>query len=323
MSSESAAPHSRSGGSSDCRPPMKSALPTIAVLTHSTDHFYQNRYFVRLMIPRWEAMGFRVEVLTELSPFVPADIALMHVDLSVVPDVCNRLAECYPVVLNGRVTDIRKRLFSELLLGRDEEYSGSVIVKTDWNCGGWRELRRDALESPFAPLFRHLRLEDFVCRKLEQLDARRPWRSRRRLPYGSYPVYAHRDLVPAGVWENPNLLVERFVAERQGDLYCCRHWLFFGPQEVHRRTMSRDPVVKADAQLEGIEDPVPEQLRAIRQRLGFDYGKFDYGLVDGRVILYDVNRTPGHTADVTRHAQTLEVLSEGIRHIHEGTATAP
>jgi hypothetical protein len=296
---------------------MKTAAPTIAILTHSTDHFYRNRYFVRLMIPRWEAVGFRVEVVTELGPFVPADVALMHVDLSVVPHACTRLAERYPLVLNGRVTDIRKRMFSELLLGRDEDYAGSVIVKTDWNCGGWRELRRGVLESRFAPLLRHLRLEEFVCRKFEQLDARRPWPSRRRFPYGHYPIYAHRDLVPAGVWENPNLLVERFVAERQGDRFCCRHWLFFGPQEVHRRALSRDPIVKADAELESIEDPVPEELRAIRKRLGFDYGKFDYGFVDGRAILYDVNRTPGHAVDPGRHARSVTVLSEGIRHIRD------
>jgi hypothetical protein len=119
--------------------------------------------------------------------------------------------------------------------------------------------------------------------------------------------------VPAGVWANENLVVERFLAERQGDLYCCRHWLFFGDAEVSRRTMSPDPMVKlAAGNPTPLAEPVPGQLREIRARLGFDYGKFDYGIVNGEVVLYDTNRTPGANADPRMHGQTIEVLSRGI-----------
>lgn len=292
---------------------MKSNSPTIAILTHPIDDFTRTRYLIRLMIPRWESMGFRVVEVSDPSEFVPADIAVMHVDLTVVPESCRRLAERYPVVLNGRVVDIRKRVFSRLLLSGDETYSGPVIVKTDWNCGGWREFRRDVLESSIGPLLRRPRIGGFVLPKLERLARRRSWRRRRLFRYGYYPTYPHRDLVPRGVWDNPNLVVERFVSERDGDLYCCRHWLFFGSREVSRRTLSPDPVVKANSHLERTTDPVPEELRTLRKQWGFDYGKFDYGIVDGKVILYDVNRTPGHNADVRRHADTVEALPEGIR----------
>jgi hypothetical protein len=37
---------------------------------------------------------------------------------------------------------------------------------------------------------------------------------------------------------------------------------------------------------------VPEALRAERARLGFDYGKFDFVVVDGEAVLLDANRTP-------------------------------
>jgi hypothetical protein len=50
----------------------------------------------------------------------------------------------------------------------------------------------------------------------------------------------------------------------------------------------------------------------IRRELGFDYGKFDYGIVDGRVVLYDVNRTTGTADDPTCHAETIEILAPGI-----------
>ena len=37
---------------------------------------------------------------------------------------------------------------------------------------------------------------------------------------------------------------------------------------------------------------VPEELRQIRRDLKFDFGKFDYTMVDGRPVLFDANRTP-------------------------------
>ena len=193
---------------------MSTKRHSLAILTHSTDDFWKGGALVQLMIPRWEAMGFNVTVVTDAGKFVPADVALLHVDLSVVPDSCRRLAERYPVVLNGGVLDIRKRYFSRLVLDRQEPYSGKVIVKTDRNFGGFRELRRGVLESPVGPLLRRLKIDTSVCRKLARLDAIRPLRSRRFLRVGSYPIYESRDMVPAGVWDNPNLVVERFVPER-------------------------------------------------------------------------------------------------------------
>jgi hypothetical protein len=265
------------------------------------------------MIPRWEAMGFQVVVVTDRDKFVPADVALLHVDLTVIPDSCRRLAERYPLVLNGGVLDIRKRRFSRLLLDRRDSYAGSVIVKTDRNYGGWREFRKGILESPIGRLGRRFQIEEALCDKLAWLEARRPWRSRRMLPPSSYLVCAERGRVPGGVWRNPNLIVERFAAERDGEEYCCRHWLFFGDQEVNRRSVSPEAVVKVSGRLEWVSDPVPEELRTIRAELGFDYGKFDYGIVDGEVVLYDVNRTPGSAADPRRHAETIELLSQGLR----------
>jgi hypothetical protein len=276
------------------------------------DDFWRQRYHVQLMVPRWEAVGFRVVVVAGADEFVPADVALLHVDLSVVPGAYRRLAERYRRVVNGRVLDIRKRSVSRLVVDREGPDPGPVIVKTDWNCGGLREFRLGYLESPIARALHRLDRGDLTARALSRVEARRSWRRRRVLPVGAYRVYAGRSEVPAGVWENPNLVVERFVAEREGPDYCCRHWLFFGDREVHRRTVASDPVVKARARLSRLPDPVPDELRRIRERLGFDYGKFDYGLVDGEVVLYDANRTPGALADSSRHAETVDVLSGGL-----------
>jgi len=37
---------------------------------------------------------------------------------------------------------------------------------------------------------------------------------------------------------------------------------------------------------------VPEELHAMWARLGFDFGKFDYVVRDGQIVLLDANRTP-------------------------------
>jgi hypothetical protein len=39
--------------------------------------------------------------------------------------------------------------------------------------------------------------------------------------------------------------------------------------------------------------PVPDDLRETRRRLGFDYGKWDFVLHEGRAVLIDANKTPG------------------------------
>jgi hypothetical protein len=125
-------------------------------------------------------------------------------------------------------------------------------------------------------------------------------------------VFENKSLVPKGVWGNKHLVVERFVPEHSVGAYRCRHWLFFGDRDVGRITTSEHPMVKLNDTVEELRDPIPEELRALRKRLGFDYGKFDYGIVDGNVVVYDVNRTPGATTDSNRHASTVRTLAGGL-----------
>jgi hypothetical protein len=88
-------------------------------------------------------------------------------------------------------------------------------------------------------------------------------------------------------------------------------WLFLGTREVDRRTISRAAVVKVDGQLINLEGSVPQQRRDLRRQLGIDYGKIDYAIVDGELVVYDVNKTPG--ADARGHQATVAALGPGIR----------
>lgn len=266
------------------------------------------------MAPLWEAEGVRLRIVTESDADPPADVAWLHVDQSVVPASWQARLERFPRVINGRVLDIRKRRISANLVSRYGEDPGPVIVKSDLNCGGFPDFRHDtgaALRPLTAILGR--RAAGALLRGLARFEARRAWQRRRILPTGAYRVFPRRRDVPEGVWANPNLVVERFLPERDGRWYCCRHWVFLGSREVQRFSFATDPVVKARDNVRPLPDPVPPELRALRQRLGFDYGKFDYGIVDGRVVLYDVNRTPGITDDWRRHLHTAAGLYGGLR----------
>jgi hypothetical protein len=67
------------------------------------------------------------------------------------------------------------------------------------------------------------------------------------------------------------------------------------------------------------DDYVPEDLRQLRRKMGFDYGKFDFAIVDGTTILYDINRTPtvGRTTTDKFHQALLEELSYGFEEFLE------
>lgn len=248
----------------------------VAVLTHALDPIDQVNYLMLKIVKKWQASGVEVVVLRGPERYEAADVIVLHVDLTVVPqeylDFCAR----YPIVVNGRVRDISKRKISKNLLGPKDHYTGAVIVKADLNFGGFPELKMQ----------RSGRLSRMWNKYL-------PWSITGILSPSDYPVFRSMAEVPKAVWRNRRLVVEKFCPEREGDHYCLRQWIFLGDRGVSQRLVSLNPIVKFpnEVHLE-YGPPVPESLREMRSRLGFDYGKFDYVVVDGEVILLDANRTP-------------------------------
>jgi hypothetical protein len=111
------------------------------------------------------------------------------------------------------------------------------------------------------------------------------------------------------------LVVERFLPEKHDGFYCLRTWVFFGDRETGSISYSNEPIVKSNnvVRREPITD-VPEDLRLIRQELGFEFGKFDYVVVNGRTVLYDVSRTPSLGRFSTKqYLPQIQLLAEGIR----------
>lgn len=263
-------------------------MARIVVIEHELQRGLDLPYMVNTFAERWCALGHEVvrHYGTDNPP--PGDLAILHVDLSVTPPEYRALAGRYSKVINGRVHDISKRRFSQLIVASDDPWAGPVIVKTDANFGGQPEqmLRARAAQRGLA----------------SDIEGG-PVATR-------YPIYPSLRDVPATYWNAPGLIVEKFVPERdaQGH-YCVRVWTFFGSGERNSIWRATDPIVKAGSVIERKPEPILEPVRAWREKLGFDFGKFDYVQHAGRAILLDVNRTPSFPAT---DSHVLHPVADGI-----------
>jgi hypothetical protein len=272
----------------------------IGILLHRSDEFETTRYLVKELAEVWRERGHEIALLRDPSRPIEADLAIAHIDLTRVPCDYARWFDSGVPVINGRVLDVSKRVISEHAVVRGDGYVGPVIVKTNRNFGGLRE-------------YRLAKRRGALGDRLERIRPRLPWSFRSRLHHGDYRVFASVGDVPWSVWRNPALFVERFLPERDGDDYAMRVWLFFGNRETGTRVVGPEPVVKGETALrfETLDD-VPEELRRKREELCFDYGKFDYAIVDGEVVLYDANPTPGLPYAAAQYRPKAEHLASGI-----------
>lgn len=274
-------------------------MATIVILFHERTRD-PGRYKVHFLSEFWRAAGHRVVCLFGTRRYVPADVLLVHVDLSVVPPSYLRFADRYPVVINRHLTDIRKSTVSRSLLGSSEEWHGAVIVKSNLNYGGHPE-------RVLAPL--SIRLLRGAARRASHLV---------RLPFHrweplAYTVFDCRSEVPTALLTRRDLVIEKFIPEVSDGLYHVRTHQVLGDRWTSIRLASREPVVKAHNSVFENVPPHPIVDRW-REELEVDYGKLDYVVVDGQPILLDVNKTIG----VLGRSDTPESVQASRRHLAEG-----
>jgi hypothetical protein len=223
-----------------------------------------------------------------------------HVDLTITPQVYRDFLQAYPNVINRGVVDISKSRISANLVRRNDSYTGPVIVKTDRNYGGSLEqqLFARSLRGRWARVERRLMA---IVRRRPARGV--PWRSIQAMHPGEYPIFPSLRDVPNEVFENRSLVVEKFLPEITAGEYWLRFYYFFGSADFNvllRCQSAYQGSIKTPTALREMgraykaeEVPVPEELYTMRTKLGFDYGKFDYALHDGKIVLFDANRTPG------------------------------
>lgn len=274
----------------------------VAIITHEIDEFQDSNYLLRHLSRIWERDHIQIVIVKGVRQELPeADIAILHTDITVVGEEYIKLLNHYPCVINGAVTDISKTVFSDLIVTKSDGYNGKVIVKTNANFGGMRERQKSFNEGDWK----------------STIEIQRPWRRVEWMK--EYPVFDSPSAVPGGVWRNDRLVVEKFLPEQnsQGD-YLLKVWMFFGDQGIYYQCVSNDPVIKSQNLIRreflDVND-VPESIREVRARMGFDYGKFDFSIHEGKPVLYDVNRTPGGPKQ-TLKSETAErsyrILSAGL-----------
>lgn len=275
-------------GSLDMRPLR------IRIIT-GDDKPFAPKYLMYRLADLWREDGHTVSV--GLTSTLEADLAIMHVDLTVmqndhVPDNPD-----HRPMINGCVLDISKVRISRQRVLQGDAHAGPVIVKSNFNAFGSKEYRALGRWSG--------------ARIRRRLSKVLPWRWVGCLPKQDYPILDDISQVPHWVWGRSDLIVERFVPERDGDDYVLRCWLFFGEQEYSVKLFSRHPVVKvANIYRHEYLHEVPDSLRETRRALGFDFGKFDYVMVDGQAILLDANKTP--TIAGTSRTPNLLRLAKGL-----------
>ncbi len=257
---------------------MKMSPRTIGILFHEKNRKrHLSGYAITFLAEFWSQDGHRVHYLFGTRKFVPADLLLVHVDLSVVPDEYLEFASRYPIALNSGVKDIRKSQISTNLVKQGDAYSGKVIVKTNLNFEGSPEqiLRRHRWQLLASRFVR----DHAIGTGLET--------------HSKYRIYNRLTDVSPAVFERNDLVVEKFLPEQEGNFFFVRNYEFLGDSATCTRLASRDPIVK-DQTIVWIEEiePHPEIVQA-RKRLNFDYGKFDYVIYDGQPVLLDANKTTG------------------------------
>jgi hypothetical protein len=276
-------------------------LARIIVVTHEYDEFMHREGWWKpwsgnfLLFGVLQAMARRGHSWRVGSgpQALPGDVAILHVNATRIGPSYLALARHYPVTINFGSSDISKRAVSGALLSRGAAWPGPVIIKSDLNFMGLPEhghnLRaaREARPPPYPGI----------------------------MPVGEYTVLPSIAEVAVPVWNDPALVVERFLPERDEHGYAARSWVFMGSRERCTRYVSADRIVKASNNIGQTAVPVPAALRAERDRLGFDYGKFDFVMHDGAPVLLDANRTPGVPPATAAARAGAEQLANGLEEL--------
>jgi hypothetical protein len=249
----------------------------VAILIHERQRSNRLKvYAIAHLAEFWRADGIEVDILSGMKRFTPADLLIVHVDFSVVPEKYLDFARRFPRYINGTLADIRKSAISHLQVRPDTDYGGPVIVKSDLNYAGKPERRLSLLPRaisghPFA----------------SSLD---------------YQIYDHVSQVPPRYFRSPQAVIEQFLPEQEGGAYHVRTLEFLGDHYTSLRLASHQPIVKESTAFEEQDVvPHPAALQACRD-MGMEYGKVDYVVHQGTYHLLDVNKTPGASpaGDVVR-----------------------
>lgn len=282
-------------------------MARILIVCHERDRALGPDYILSGLVEPWRRHGHDVVIQFGWRERPPADLLIPHIDVTRLPADAVAMLAAYPRVINRALTDISKRRVSRNLLRRDDAWPGPVIVKTDANHAGIPDATR-------RPLRRTI---------WQRLTKRWPPLNLPLHPGKTYRVHDRLADVPDAVWRNPAWVVERYLAERDGDDTVLRSWIILGDKTIERRQLARAPIPVGDpvhTRETWIAEP-SRDLRGLRAEFGIDFGKIDFARVDGQVVHYDIATTPTSSEFLSRPEFCAHV-ARGIEDFLERSGSA-
>lgn len=279
----------------------------IVVITHEHDRLLERKLFRRAessymayaILEDLRRRGHSWTISQGFSTGLKGDAAILHVDATRVDPAYAEYGQSFPFCLNVGVSDISKPRVSAARVTPHDGWDGPVIVKSALNCGGLPESRLN----------------------------RRAQKAGRPLPFpeakvmNEYPVFEHASEVAPGIFDDPDLLVERFLPEIEPDGFALRYWLFCGDYDFCGRFVSHDRIVKGAGVFRSEPCPIPDDLRQRRKELGFDYGKFDFAVHDGKTYLMDANKTPGRVPQDAGEVASMPRMADALERMIRSAAS--
>lgn len=267
-----------------------------------------DKYVISLMRQIWEEAGAQVVDIIGVDNHIPADLLILHVDLTQVPKSYIEFASLYPRTVNLGAVDIRKRTFCRHLLTASDSYKGPVLVKTNRNYAGIPELNDSHY---FRSRLQQYRLGRLSIRKYRSL-MRAILKNPPIMAKSDYRIFDHFSEIPK-CYLDSRYVVQKFLPEISGDRYILREYYFFNDCEVINKETGHDPVFTHGDQIEYGRGVPASEVIELRSKLNLEYGKIDYAMNNGVPIIYDANKTIGLTSTTSDAAWSLaRDLAPGI-----------
>lgn len=252
----------------------------------------------------WQKAGIKVIALFGVKKYIPADLAILHVDLTVVPQEYVEFAHRYPLALNEGLTNIKKTVISRNRVSSHSGYEGRVIVKSDLNYAGQPE--RKLLGTPWS------RLVFRIGRRMPSYRASILGSGPHFSSPTDYVIHESPGSVPRDWFHRDDLIIEKFIPEMQDGLYCVRLYHFLGNRGICILRKSGLPIVNTSTTTIRERVEVHPVIVSLTKSMKFDYGKFDYVIHEGEPVLLDANKTPGAGKTAT-FASMCPEWAQGIR----------
>ncbi len=264
-------------------------MTRIAILLH---HRKGNKLVIHHLGNHWRSMGHDVVFYEGIGKRIEGDILIPQIDLTVTPKDYIEAIEAFDgIILNRGIYDISKKKISTQLVDESSEFEGEVIVKPNLNFNGYPELRLKSKASKGV----------FLVKKFFGL-----------IP-DAYKVYPNWSEVPNLFKNSGSYVIEKFLPQRDGVEFITYLTSFLGDAHRTLELRSRQPVIRGNSLASRREMDTPKEVIEERKRLGFDYGKFDYSFYNGKLVLFDANKTPG-SPNMTMVSAILRDIGHGINY---------